>query len=200
MLRNTGGEVRSNRPMWAPGPWRCFTRLAFCALLLLAGKLEAQTSPDPSAAGPITRLFPDQITAGDLANRTPLVLIHGIHGNKGPEDIDRVDAPYRDYWGTFLAYFDTDTFRQKYKIYRFHYESDRFPAVQIARALRNDLDDLVPIRDAEIVIVAHSIGGLIARSHMNHFTHYVSRFAGKRGGQISRHRDLKPMKMLGCVG
>ncbi|MCC7174526.1 MAG: hypothetical protein IT159_04955 [Bryobacterales bacterium] len=131
---------------------------------------------DPS----FTQLAPDVRTHGPLAGRTPLILIHGHNGELSD-------------WDSFLAYFTSEDqdpvrasrFRTKYKVYQFHYISDQFSLSQLARALRNQIDDLTmatPELDKPLVILAHSMGGLLARWYMIE-RHSVGRFNNRPGGE-----------------
>jgi pimeloyl-ACP methyl ester carboxylesterase len=109
-----------------------------------------------------------------------LLFVHGIWGNRwpeaGPPDPDTTATPYPDYfrpmlnvlagsrWGTDLA--------RKYKVYRFHYLSDVAGNSTriIGEALRNHLDLIIqanPSWTPRILIVAHSMGGLVSRFYMN---------------------------------
>src|SRR5262249_18791436 len=72
------------------------------------------------------------------------------------------------------------------KIYRFHYVSNRYAASELARALRNAIDaqtTRTPAFDKQLILVAHSLGGLVARSYMNEYSHLTGQYAGRRGGE-----------------
>gem|GEM_PF-2046124 len=146
---------------------------------------KSSSTRDISPADGFTRII-EEDQNDPIGNRTPLILIHGIHGNEQPDDTDDIARPNSKYFEQLLCYFNSINFKAKYKIYRFHYVSDQFSVWQIARALRNDIDDLVCSDrnlDRDFVIIAHSMGGLVARSYMNEHSHYVGRYAGKRGGE-----------------
>jgi pimeloyl-ACP methyl ester carboxylesterase len=157
----------------------------------VSGQIIIRTPPlctvtDSGPADSVTRLIADENDTLPLGDRTPLILIHGIHGNKPPHGTDSISNPYRDYFKNFLNYFNMSNFKARYKIYRFHYVSDQFPVSQIARSLRNYVDSQICADtnfDKPIVIVAHSMGGLVARSYMNQFTNDVGIYADTQAGE-----------------
>lgn len=138
----------------------------------------------PSPADPDSILVADEWDTCVLGGRTPLIVIHGLHGNQvaGVDDIGLLN---RDYFGPFLAggfYHSagpvpctsdpTRPLFDRYKVYRFHYVSDAHTVSEIGHALANAiaaLDDAGGVdsfADREIVLLAHSMGGLVARSFM----------------------------------
>ena len=132
---------------------------------------------DPSPADRNTCLIEDPITPGAIGSRTPLILIHGIWGGS-------------DYFTRFLSHFESISgyldFKTRYKVYRYEYDSDKHSVWEIARSLRNWLDYKAkqdPNIFKNLVIIAHSMGGLVARSYMNeHDTDYDP----ATGGQTRR--------------
>ncbi len=134
-----------------------------------------------------TGLFEDRADTGP-PDRTPLILIHGVHGNSPPcSDEDTLANPYRDYWKGFLEFFMPQSgpgLRLKYKTYRFHYLSDKISVPDIAKDLGEVLEANPDLRNKSIVIVAHSTGGLVARSYMNEYTQLApGTFQNKLGGE-----------------
>ena len=143
--------------------------------------------PDPSPADAITALVADESDTDPAGTRIPLILVHGIHGNQDPQDgSDTIANKNRSYWNSFLGYFGADAaFRLKYKIFRFHYVSDVYPVQEIGRAFRNHIDAAVgsgTIPDTPFVLIAHSMGGLVARSYMQEHAHISGVYCGQRGG------------------
>lgn len=155
--------------------------------------VNAQSNPSPADNYTVLKTFPPGTPIGN-GNKIPLILIHGIHGNqKDWTPVDTIDDPNFDYWGAFKRYFmdsGQTNVLNSYKLYAFHYVSDKFTVWEIARALRNHLDALVavdPTFDKPFVIIAHSMGGLVARSYMEEHWHMVGQFAGRPAGErVSR--------------
>jgi pimeloyl-ACP methyl ester carboxylesterase len=119
-----------------------------------------------------------------LGTRTPVILIHGIHASGTYPNF----TPDENTFVRLIAHLNSNaTFRDRFKLYRFHYMSDYLPVYQIARSLRNRIDDLVKQNllpeNREFVLIAHSMGGLVARSYMNeHDTDFGNTFRFQRGG------------------
>ncbi|MEK6846197.1 MAG: hypothetical protein AABY26_05530, partial [Nanoarchaeota archaeon] len=148
---------------------------------------------DPSPADAYTKLVADEDKNNNCngSNCIPLILIHGIHGNE-INGVDDISNPNRDYWVNLLNFSYKNGLNSKYKIYRFHYVSDMYSVWEIARSLRNKLDfaiDAKQINDIPFVMIAHSMGGLVARSYMEEHSHKTGFYGGanhsdgKRGGE-----------------
>ncbi|TAK95237.1 MAG: hypothetical protein EPO07_15690, partial [Verrucomicrobia bacterium] len=102
-----------------------------------------------------------------LGDKTPLVLVHGIDLFSG------TPASSADGWTNFCIWFyNTPSIRNRFKIYRFAYQSNQ-TSVQ---TLGNYLAQLLNANDGfgtdqqlagkDIVILAHSMGGLVTRRFM----------------------------------
>jgi hypothetical protein len=110
-----------------------------------------------------------------IGNRTPLILVHGIHGNKPDGGSDDIAHPYAGYFGNFIHYFYTQApatynpgvLNTKFKIYRFHYVSDQHFIPDIAQAFKQRIDAYPGGFPNNFVVLAHSMGGLVARSYMS---------------------------------
>lgn len=150
-----------------------------------------ETPKDPSLADCNTTLVADRMDIDQLGNRTPIILIHGIHGNQQPDETDLISNLNTSYFDNFREYFQTnkhykDDFRLKYKVYRFHYVSNMYSVWEVARSLRNHIDlftNKLQGFDKQFIIIAHSMGGLVARSYMNQHDHNVGQYKGKKGGE-----------------
>ncbi len=91
-----------------------------------------------------------------INNRIPLVLIHGLYGKERPE-----------YWDNFINYFNSNSvLTDKYKLYKFEYDSNKVDVPTIALAFKSCVNDLEELTGRKFVILSHSLGGLVARSYM----------------------------------
>lgn len=136
--------------------------------------------PAHADTGPndITRLIEDPADTSPLGNRIPLILVHGIHGNENEiTNIDKITQPNWDYWLPIRAYLFTRhqfNLREKYKVYAFFYESDKFPVRDIGKAFRYWVDARTSqtpnteskLDDVPFVLLAHSMGGLVSKAFM----------------------------------
>ena len=136
------------------------------------------TYVNSTAAYQDTALVEDEVVNSVMdgldKNRIPLILIHGVFGNQDASKNDSAVNPVRNYFiGLLMHWQNHPYFNRKYKLYRFHYVSNKHNLCEIAAALRDRLDELMESK-AEfrnpLVIVAHSMGGLVARYYMNEFT------------------------------
>ena len=102
-----------------------------------------------------------------LGDKTPLILIHGIDFFSG------TPAASAHNWDNFCIWFySTPSIRNRFKIYRFDYQSNQ----SSVQTLGNYLAQLLNANDGsatdqklagkDIVILAHSMGGLVARRFM----------------------------------
>ena len=113
-----------------------------------------------------------------LKTKTPVILIHGNMSEHEPE--------YR--WGRFIELAEDDQlFYQRHKLYLFRWSSsfsntDNGAALGAAMRLQEEL------WGRSVVLVAHSRGGLVARSFMNRFTLQEGQSSGQPGGE--RVQDL----------
>ncbi len=119
--------------------------------------------------------------------RIPLILIHGVHGTDSATfaAIDGMTTNEKAYFLNFINYFYSSDLKEKYQLYRFHYLSDQLTVKDIGQGLREWLDDFIQnkkIKDGKIVILAHSMGGLVARSYMEEQQHLQGTYASQFGG------------------
>ena len=114
-----------------------------------------------------------------LGERIPLILIHGLNWREIP------GGPDLAAWDNLVNYFSSfPWFAERYKLYQVRYISNLVSASDLGRILA-ELVDVMDVRDPEFsvrqaAIVAHSMGGLVARSFMeeNQLTGGV--FGGER--------------------
>lgn len=113
----------------------------------------------------------------DDGRKVPLILIHGHQGVDSQQSVDQ-DVGY---WNKFLAVFQQNAEASaKFMIYNFQYCSDREPVAKIAEQLRDAVDK--QLADRPHVILAHSLGGLVATSYAAETSHLSGKWKGKRGG------------------
>lgn len=125
---------------------------------------------------------------GNLNNRTPVILVHGLHGNRtGLINPDTVDNPNQKYFKNLIVYLNNSpNYNTGFKTYKFHWVSDKYTTRQIAEALRERIDERSEFANKEIIIITHSTGGLIARQYMTLRTlsgtdpRFTNRAAGER--------------------
>lgn len=140
---------------------------------------------DPTPADCETLLVEDQVTPGALGTRTPLILIHDAWVTSS------LSSPDRAYWSSLLgAFAATPEFVTRYKVFRFHYVTGQRNTWDLARSLRNHLDALIfaqPEYDTRFTLIGHGLGGLLARSYMDHHWHWSgsasSQWRARRAGE-----------------
>jgi triacylglycerol esterase/lipase EstA (alpha/beta hydrolase family) len=137
--------------------------------------VRAQCNAESAKLGTLVKLSDDD------GKKPPLLLVHGIQGIKPNGDIAILD----DYWKVFL-----DTFWKNYKalqatytLYVYQYCSDRVEVSAIAAELRNLIDD--NLTDRNHVILAHSMGGLVATAYMADTVHLKGNWKDKAGGDTT---------------
>jgi pimeloyl-ACP methyl ester carboxylesterase len=164
---------------------------AFCVILALPCKVNI---PDALAAytpKTVSKLVADVDLDGQnpsVIGRIPLILIHGVHGTDSSafSAIDGSTAGERAYFQNFINYFYNSDLKNKYKLYRFHYLSDQLSVKDIGQGLKEWLDEFIRtggISDGKYVIIAHSMGGLVARSYMQEQQHTYGKYNGQNGGE-----------------
>ena len=93
----------------------------------------------------------------DDQSKIPLILIHGIHGKS-------------DDWNAFMIRYGNDEELKKYYIiYSFQYLSDRVSVRDISEHLGDEIDNKLKARRP--MLVAHSMGGLVAKNYMVYYKH-----------------------------
>ena len=137
-------------------------------------------TPDPSPADSVTSLIADPEPSPQIGNRIPLILIHGAMSGT-ESSFDR-----------FVEFFQASDLPRAYKIYRFAYTNNIYPVWELARSLRNRIDALIDqeallqdgsFNDGPLVLLGHSMGGLVARSYMAEHSHNTGVYDGTRGGE-----------------
>ncbi|MGI8639826.1 MAG: VWA domain-containing protein [Pyrinomonadaceae bacterium] len=118
----------------------------------------------------------------DNSKKIPLILIHGIHGTERKNE-ENINTP-TDYWEALLDYNPPGIgFRKEYVIYLFQYYSDEVAVLNLGIELGREIDGKIP--DRPFVIVAHSMGGLVAKNFMARYRHRTGNWSGKLGGETA---------------
>lgn len=125
-----------------------------------------------------------RIGVADDPRKMPLILIHGIRGTK-PCSAKNTE---NEYWKAFkdaLSRPENQDIRESYSVYIFQYCSDVVELSQIALELRDLIDGAEGLIDRNHYIIAHSMGGLVAKSYMTETVHLKGRWVGKTGGDTT---------------
>ena len=175
--------------------WVFFVCLGCCSGVLRAQVTGCDNSSIPTLAPPSGLGDPDTLlresacTPGAMGNRIPLILIHGLDGTTS---ISSPDLTVFQNLSLFLSA-DDPKFSQSYKIFTFHYLSNVYTVAQIGAALETWLDYFreswdpygegdKPF-DRNLVIIGHSMGGLVGRAMMNENTIAAGVKAGQPAGE-----------------
>ncbi len=111
----------------------------------------------------------------DDGKKIPLILIHGIHGSDTLNEISYES----DYWRNFIMRFKGNVaLTNAFALYAFQYYSDAEGVQSIAASLGRYIDAKLPGRPH--VLLAHSMGGLVAKSYMVGYSHTGS-WSGRGG-------------------
>src|SRR5215471_12800159 len=92
----------------------------------------AQATCDPNAAVRLVAVDPSP-----AGIRTPLVLIHGIHGVPNGRTVCDGDG---NYWSSFENYFSNAGLGASFKLYEVYYVSDTYPVSFLGLQLRDVID------------------------------------------------------------
>lgn len=99
-----------------------------------------------------------------IGDRIPIILVHGMSGDRKPATLN--------YWYWWVennseAYFNAGRYAGLFKVYRFVYDSSDHignNGQKLADFVNNECPEL---EDKQIIIMAHSMGGLVCRYAMN---------------------------------
>ena len=201
LLRGYTTDVLATRP--------CRAFMLSLALICCTELLPAQTNCDntsiPTLTPPAglvdtdTLLRESACTPGAMGTRTPLILIHGLDGTSSIPP-SSTDLLYFENLSLYLTQQDP-SFSKNYKIFTFNYLSNEYTVQQIGAALETWLDYFrqswdpygegdTPF-DRDVVIIGHSMGGLVARALMNENT--IS--AGAKTGQAAGERVIRAITL-----
>jgi triacylglycerol esterase/lipase EstA (alpha/beta hydrolase family) len=146
--------------------------LFLCCFFSVHSVSAACSDPDSPLAALIA-------ASADDPGKIPLILVHGI--NELPENAD-VNVDNHE-WAEFRKLFASSDIAKSYSLFVLQYCSNRQPVSVIAEKLRDLIDR--DLADRDHVIVAHSMGGLVAKSYMAETSHQTGRWKGKRGGDTT---------------
>jgi pimeloyl-ACP methyl ester carboxylesterase len=111
----------------------------------------------------ITRLLKNSKCVSNSSNvRIPLIAIHGIHGTSTENNL-KIE---NDYWKDFSTFFCSSILSIYFDLYTFQYYSDLLSVQSLAKGLDFWLDNQ-GVKNTQKVLLAHSMGGLVAWSYMN---------------------------------
>ncbi len=115
-------------------------------------------SPSKGDSQTFTPVSDDQTTKLAATGKIPIILIHGWQ-------IFRDASDPQDTWDKFISYFNSDIdLTNKFKLYSFTYDTTQF-IDDNGNKLASKISSLFPSQK-NIIIVAHSMGGLVAHSYI----------------------------------
>lgn len=123
------------------------------------------------------------------SGRIPLILIHGFTGSDelNLANLDGSTSAEKAYFSAFIEYFySTSSLGENYDLFRFHYKSNLITNSVIAKDLQLWMDDMISsgeMQDKKVVLVGHSMGGLISRAYMEENTHDFGEYNGRKCGE-----------------
>jgi surface antigen/pimeloyl-ACP methyl ester carboxylesterase len=116
----------------------------------------------------------------DDKKKIPLILVHGIHES----DELSVITNKGESWRRFIAAFNANNdLKKAYAVYSFQYYSDQEGVEALATQLGIAIDNT--LGDRPHVLLAHSMGGLVAKSYMVDYHHLSGAWLGSDGGNTT---------------
>jgi len=157
--------------------WLRLTLGLFAALEVSAVAARAQAIGE--VCGPSDGVVFVQNDATPIGKRSPLILVHGIHGV--PNDVDLcenqvngnrfwVATADHGYWNDFQSHLSSRGLDKYFKIYRVLYRSDHYTLTELGERMQSSIAlatafGIIPPQ-VQKFIVAHSMGGLVSRAYM----------------------------------
>jgi pimeloyl-ACP methyl ester carboxylesterase len=119
----------------------------------------------------------EEVNQDELGIKKPLLLVHGWQPKGKPA------APDTTIWNNFVGYFvSQQELFDNYKLYYVKYKSNFVSVDDIGHELRYDLDAITEFQGKQLSIVAHSMGGLVARSFAKRSIS-TGFYANQKGGE-----------------
>ena len=122
----------------------------------------------------VISLRPADFDPAPLGTRIPLILVHGNNNEK--------EGKYSawDHYATTIK--KDSSFRKKYKTYLFRWDSNSSNMVN-GLAFGSSIDSRRELANRDLVILAHSRGGLISRYFMNYYKMNTGNRKDRLGGE-----------------
>lgn len=111
-------------------------------------------------------------------DRIPLILIHGMSGDAKPDTLNYWYGWVNSDTNATLGYFNQSPMKSMFRVYRYVYDSRDFistNAVKLATFVNHFYSTHPEFADRQVVLMAHSMGGLVSRYAMNVNTQFASR-------------------------
>jgi len=113
-----------------------------------------------------------------LEGRIPVLLVHGWNPNGKPA------SPSGAMWSNIRNFIKEDpVLNSKFKPYLVKYWSNAVTISELAAQFRDVLEQN-GMHEQKVIILAHSMGGLVSRSMMNEYTFQKGRFSGQKCGEL----------------
>lgn len=126
---------------------------------LIFSVLAILTNVSPPAYAAYASLISDPADESSLGiTKTPVIFIHGWGGKDS-----------KAYFSNLRTYLLMNSLKNNYKPYLFSYSSNIDPVAVIAHRFRDQIAANSDLKGRKAIIIAHSMGGLVARSYMQDY-------------------------------
>ncbi len=113
-----------------------------------------------------------------LEGRIPVLMVHGWNPNGKPA------SPSGSMWSNIRDFINGDPLLyHNFKPYLVKYWSNAVPINELAAQFRDALEQN-GMHEQKVIILAHSMGGLVSRSMMSEYTFQDGRFSGQKCGDL----------------
>lgn len=103
-------------------------------------------------------------------DRIPIILVHGMSGDAKPKTLNYWYGWMNADTGGTLGYFNQAPMSSMFRVYRYVYDSTDYistNAAKFAKFVNDFYADHANFNERQVVIMAHSMGGLVSRYAMN---------------------------------